>query len=354
MQRRLLIKFSSIFLILLSFFSFLTKCHAYTLPALNEITEKAASTLEKLKISSIFDVLSSGLISYTKLFSKSFCLCIVIIIIGIVFSAVKSSFAVGENIFELVSLCLITITVFGPISLCFDIVQEHLEAICAYMLSFIPAGVIMHSASGNTLSSALMASSYPASTAILQTVSISIILPMIKALFALQTVNALCKKTNLSSIANFIKSTSLWILGLSFTIFTGIMSLQTFLQGSADNLAMKGLKYGAAKLIPIAGGVVSESMKSVIASVGYIKNVTGIAGIVFIVYTVIPPICAMLITKLFLSILSAFADATGQNAVSSHLSAICSVLNILFALLTGCSLAFIMLLAMFMKTTVSL
>lgn len=329
-------------------------CYASPLPSLDDITQKAQMLTERISFEYIIDYATTGLLSYAKQFSGSFGICMAVIITCIVFSSMKSSFHSNENLFEIISVCLITICIFSPISLCFEKVEEHLEALCAFMLSFIPAGAVMHAASGNPLSSSLLATSGPASIALMQTISVSFLMPMIKAVFALQTVNVFYKKVNLTSLTNLLKSITLWVLGLSFTIFSGVMSLQTILKGSADNLALKGMKYGAARLIPIAGSIVSESMQSVISSVGYIKSVTGVSGIVFIVYTILPPILAIIITKFFLAILSALAGVTAQSSISSHLSGLSSVLNILAALLIGCSIAFIILMAMFMKTNIAI
>ena len=225
---------------------------------------------------------------------------------------------------------------------------------CAFMISFAPTSALLHSASGNTLTAASYSASTSASVAFLEFLSISVILPCIKAVCSMAAVGSLVKKTNLSGISKMIKSFCLWASGLSFTLFTGIISLSSLMQSSADTLTMKGLKFGAARFIPIAGGMVSESMKTVIASVSFLKSITGISGIVFIIYTVLPPICAILGAKLFFGILSALAKATNQNFAAIYIDEIYSCINILAALLIGCSLSFIILLSVFIKTTVAL
>ncbi len=167
-------------------------------------------------------------------------------------------------------------------------------------------------------------------------------------------INALCKRADLSGFISFIKSFCLWVTGLAFTLFTGILSLQTILQSGADNLTLKGIKYGASRLIPIAGGMLSESMKTVIASMNYIKSVSGISGIVFIIYTVLPPICAILAAKMMFGILSAVSRSCSCKDVSSFTDGISSCLNLLSALIIGCSVSFIILLTVFIKTVVLL
>ena len=117
---------------------------------------------------------------------------------------------------------------------------------------------------------------------------------------------------------------------------------------------MKGLRYSASKLIPIAGGLISDSMRTVISSVGFIKSASGIGGIIFIIYTIIPPICALIMTKLLFSLTSAFAKAVDAKGFSGICEGICNVLNILSALMLSLGAAFIIMLTLFIKTAVTL
>ena len=320
----------------------------------NEIKEKSQEAIEKLNPQNIIDLFTSNLSSYSKSLAVSFCSCLAIILISSLFSIIKSSFSESENLFEMISCCLIILVVFSPITACFIKVQEHIEAICGFMLSLIPTCVLLHTASGNTFSAALMSSGTGTVITLLQTVSVSLILPLTKASISLITVNAICKNSNISSLSSTLKNISLWITGLCFTLFSGILSLQSILQSGADNLTMKGLKYGAAKLIPIAGGMVSESMKTVISGVGYIKNATGVSGIIFIVYALIPPLCYILLTKFYLTVLSFAAKITDTNFASGFLDSINSTINILLAVLLSCSVSLIIILTIFMKSTVSI
>lgn len=324
------------------------------LDKIEEYKAQAQDMISKLSFNNIIKLITSNLSYYLKNLVSAFGLSAATLIISIVFSSMSTSDGRYLQIFELVSKCFIIISVFPPVILCFQKVTEHIEALCGFMLSFIPTAVMLHTASGNTLSAALMSSAGQSAITVLQIVSVSAIIPLIKANCSVVTVNILCKKANLSGITSLFKSVSMWITGLYFTLFSGIMSVLSLLQSSADSLAMKGLKYSAAKLIPIAGSMVSESMKTVITSIGFIKSVTGAAGIVFIIYTIIPPICLLLITKLYLSILSALSKATSNEGFSGYFDGISSCLNLLLALLISCSVSFIIMLALFMKTNVSI
>ena len=117
---------------------------------------------------------------------------------------------------------------------------------------------------------------------------------------------------------------------------------------------MKGLKYGAARLIPIAGGMVSESLRTVISSITTVKTVSGVSGIIIIIYAVVPPLCTLLCAKFYFCILSALAKGTNQTQSARYLDALSSILSIMLSLMLGCASAFIIMLGIFMKTGVSI
>lgn len=355
MQKHLSVKITAVILIIITFISPVACARGNSDELFNKIEEmktRAEELASKLTIENILDILSANTVSSIKQFSKNFGISTCVIIICAVFTAIN----IGNEtsiIFNLTAKCIFIISVFPVIMVCFDKVSEHIEALCGFMLSFVPTAVALHTASGNTLSASLIANSGAGAITFLQIICTSLIIPITKAMCTLTTVNILCKKANLSGISAMMKSVSMWIIGLFFTIFTGILSLQTILQSSADNLALKGLRYSAAKMIPIAGGLVSESMKTVITAVGFIKNVTGIAGIVSVLYTVIPPLCLILAAKLYLSLLSAISKASANSDFSAYTDGLVGALNMLLALLISCSISFVILLALFMKTTVT-
>ena len=320
---------------------------------IEQMQDKAAELSQKLTFESIYDYFSANAAFYIKQLSKSLGITTAVIIISAVFSSISGE-QESSAIFNLIAKCLIIITVFPVITSCFDKASEHIEALCGFMLSFIPTAVLLHTASGNTLSASLLSGTLPSAITLLQIISVGLILPLVKAVFSLSVINMLCKKANLSGITSMLKSVSMWIIGLFFTLFSGLMSLQTLLEASADNLAIKGLKYGAARMIPIAGGLVSESMRTVISAVGFIKNVSGIAGIVFILYTILSPLILLILTKLYLSFLSAISKASGGDAFSSFFDGLNTTMNLILALVISCSISFVILLALFMKTNVTI
>ena len=170
MQRRSWIK--QIFLFLLVMFML-----SQTTFALDEMiadaTEKMTETMEKLRPENIINLLTSNLISFSKALTVHFAACLAVILFSSVFGVIKNSFSGNENLFELVSISLAVLVIFAPVASCFAKVQEHVEIVCGFMISLIPSCVMLHTASGNTLSAALMSTATGSVITLLQMISVS-------------------------------------------------------------------------------------------------------------------------------------------------------------------------------------
>ena len=319
----------------------------------DKILEKTKEITSNLDFKAIINALFSDMISFSKTISVTFGICLGIILICSVFDILKDSFGKSYNILECLSSSIIILFTYKIFALCFDKVQSHISSLCGLMLSFVPIQTALYAAQGSPLSSACVSTAGSFSISAIELICSSLALPIIKIIFTTNTINVLCKDMNFTGISNSLKSIVLWITGLSFTLLSGIFSLQTALNSAADTIAIKGIRFGTARLIPIAGGLISESLRTVLSSVGYIKSITGISGMIMIIYSVIPPVAAIIITKLFFSLLCAFSKITG-NKISAFLDSANTCVNILSALILGCATAFIIMLTLFIKTTVSL
>lgn len=322
--------------------------------ALDEAIEKAKQLTESLNIQSIFKSTVSYFTSYFSSLKWALGICSACLITTAVFSALKHSFGRCGEIFDTISSAMLVLCVLSVLIPCFQYTESSISRICAYVTAASPTITALLYASGNSVTAASSAFTTSLAVSLVQLITVCLVLPVTRCCCTLSAVNAICKKDNLGGICSFLKSCSLWITGLSFTIFTGIISLQTALLSSADNLALKGVKFAAARLIPVAGSMVSESMKTVIASMSYIKSVTGIGGIVFILYTAIPPMCVILATKLLFLAMSALSRSVSAAFACSLFDSINSTLNVLCALLISCTVAFIIIIGLFVKVTVNL
>ena len=76
-------------------------------------------------------------------------------------------------------------------------------------------------------------------------------------------VSAINPSLDLGSLAESVKKLVIWVLGIVMTLFTGLLSIQSFAGAAADNLSARAVKFAASSFIPVIGGSVSEAYSAV-------------------------------------------------------------------------------------------
>ena len=87
---------------------------------------------------------------------------------------------------------------------------------------------------------------------------VKVLLPLVLIGTALGIVSKISDKIQIDKISKFFKSSVVWVLGLSLTIFVGVLSLEGTLTSSVDGLTVKTTKAVVTSTIPIVRKNTSE------------------------------------------------------------------------------------------------
>ena len=137
------------------------------------------------------------------------------------------------------------------------------------------------------------------------------------------------------------------------TILLATLSTQTVLSSSADTISARAAKLVATNIIPIVGSSVGDTLRTVSSSIGYLKSVSGVGGIMFILLLVLPVLTTLLLSRGVFIILVSIAELLGCENESKLLSEIGSVYGLLVAVVAMCSVMFILALTIFVRCTVA-
>jgi len=159
---------------------------------------------------------------------------------------------------------------------------------------------------------------------------------------------------NLRGIGNFIKKIYTFFLSFIMLLLTFSLSVQTSLTAGADSVAMKSAKMLAGRAIPVVGGSVGETLRTVAASVSYLRTTAGTAAIVVVALLLLPTLVTVIVYRLGLIAASACADLLGCSAESKLLEAFVTVYGYMLAVICICSVVFVLLLTLFVKCNVAI
>lgn len=119
--------------------------------------------------------------------------------------------------------------------------------------------------------------------------SASLIFPALRILLAL-SIAASFTSVKLTALTDSLYSFLKWALVLSVTLFSGALSIQTFLNAQVDAAASKAVKLMASAAVPIVGGAIGDAAAAIYNSVGLVKSGAGAFGILALLCIFLPTV----------------------------------------------------------------
>ena len=170
---------------------------------------------------------------------------------------------------------------------------------------------------------------------------------------ALTVCTAFMPNVSFSGLINFVKRIYTFSLGFVMLLLSFSLSVQTTLTAASDSVAMRGAKMLAGSAIPVVGGSVGETLKTVSGSVKFLKSTVGVGGIVLVGLLLLPTLVSVLVYRLSFIAAAACADFLGCTRESKLLSGFVTVYGYLLASVAICSVTFIFLLTLFVRCSVA-
>lgn len=146
------------------------------------------------------------------------------------------------------------------------------------------------------------------------------IIPLFMMSFIFGIISNLSDNIKLDKFSSFISSLFKWSVGLVFTLFFAIFSLQGIAVGSFDSLSIRTTKYTIKSYVPVMGGYLSDGMDLILSSTLLIKNSVGLVGVLMIITTILSPLLEIVVFSLMLKLVSAVLQPLGNSKTSNFLS----------------------------------
>jgi len=260
---------------------------------------------------------------------------------AVLLSAVLSSLSdIGKDseIFDLICILTITTLLLDPVLECIQYSCDTMRELSRFMLIYIPIYTSIMISSGALGSAAIYQSSVMAAAQVLSQLSGRLFIPMMHGYLLVSLSGNIGGNKGIASFASAIKRMFNWVLVLSATAFTGVLSIQSFISGAADSAAAKTVKFLTGSFVPIIGSAFSDALSAMHGSMRIIKGSVGGFGIVIALLTFMPILIR--ITVLRAAIWS--AKTAGEIVSAQRCTAILSVFNDLLSAMTALLLIIMM------------
>lgn len=285
------------------------------------------------KISDVYSLVLDSMFSGVK---ESIPAIVQIIVIALLFSIIthfKPSFGetgVSKAAQTAQFVIIGTITI-GILSVAFSIGAGAITSMTSFTSELFPLLITLLTALGGITSAAILS---PATVFLTTGISIffsNVIMPLVIVLTVFTIINNFSTSIKLTGFCALIKTIVKWAIGLSFTIFLGIITIQGLLGSTFDGISIKTAKYTIDKLVPIIGGMVSDSVDVLISCTLLIKNAVGIAGIIIIAGIAITPVFGILAHYFLFKLTGAVLEPIGGKPIGKFATESADVLLLLFA-----------------------
>jgi len=167
----------------------------------------------------------------------------------------------------------------------------------------------------------------------------NILIPIILIIASISIISKISDQVQVAKLSKFLKSSTLWFLGIILTIFVGIVSLEGTLASSVDGITAKTAKSIVSSAVPVVGKILGDVVDSVLGCGIILKNAVGFVGVVIIISICIVPILKLSVLtisyKLVASISEVIADAKIVKLLDEMGDIFKILLGILFTIFYG-------------------
>ena len=178
----------------------------------------------------------------------------------------------------------------------------------------------------------------------------AVVLPAFVACLVFSVVGNVSKSVKLDKLANFVRSASGWLIGISFGLFGTFLTVQGISGGVVDKFGFNVAKFAVSSYVPILGGYLSDGFDLLTASVVIVKNALGYVGAIVLCCIVVFPLVKVVVFSLSLKLCGAIAEPIGDTRVATLLTSVAKNANLLVSALAGVGFMFFLILMMLMSS----
>lgn len=242
------------------------------------------------------------------------------------------------NVFIMISSSLI---LFNGIFKSIENLNSSINILSSFSTSLIPVLSSLIAASGRPTYSISGASTTFFAIEFLLSIITYVIIPFSNVYIAMGVGAGLSSNQNIKKLSTLIKNWSIGIYSFICCLFIGVLSIQSLLTSSGDDIARKTLKHAAGSFLPVAGGYLSEGIDTIYTCASNLKNTSGIFAIIVVFLIIISPLIDMLCKYIIIRISEIICNIFNNEILVSFFGIARDTFSILTSVILGYSMMII-------------
>lgn len=270
---------------------------------------------------------------------KSLISILAIIIIHSILKSISESLE-NDNISKLiyyVQYIAIVTVIMGNFSDIINMVKETTENLVGFMNALIPVLVSLMLYTGSITTTSILEPIILFMINFIGNLVQDVLIPIILIITSISIISKISDKVQVEKIAKFLKSSTVWFLGLVLTIFVGIVSLEGTLSSSIDGITAKTAKTIVSSAIPVVGKILGDVVDSVLGCGVILKNAVGFLGVIIIIGICILPILKLAVLTISYKLVASISEVVADSKIVKLLDQMADIFKILLAILAAIS-----------------
>ena len=161
----------------------------------------------------------------------------------------------------------------------------------------------------------------------------NILIPIILIIASISIISKISDQVQVAKLSKFLKSSTLWFLGIILTIFVVIVSLEGTLASSVDGITAKTAKSIVSSAVPVVGKILGDVVDSVLGCGIILKNAVGFVGVVIIISICIVPILKLSVLTISYKLVASISEVIADAKIVKLLDEMGDIFKILLGIL---------------------
>jgi len=245
------------------------------------------------------------------------------------------------------------VSIFGRVFFLVGAVSSSLVEVADFFEKLIPIFAGVTAAGGGVNSAAVGAGGMSITLGIAGKFSAEFLGAVVSFLFALGLISDVgCGAS--SGLFKSAKGVFTWGIGIVVFLLTATLALQTVIASASDSMLMRGAKFAASGSLPIVGGTVSGAISTLAAGLSYAKGFIGVGAVAVVVGIALAPLILLLAYRFVLSLAANFLDFLGTGGGVRCFSSMLGALDALIAIFSLSTVVYIFEIILFVKSGVAI
>lgn len=241
---------------------------------------------------------------------------------------------------------MVVVIIFKNLLYVLDMSEKVIDNMVRFMHIVFPSLLALILTTGGVTTSSILQPAFMFAAGFVGPFLKNVMLPLILLSAVLSIISYIGYDSKLTKLNELVKSLCSWILGITFTILTGVIVIQGIMSTTFDGISIRTTKYAIENFIPVVGGLFSQTVDTIIGCSMIVKNAVGVAGLFMIIMICLIPCIKIFTISLVYKITGALIELISDKRIANCLADMGNILSILLITVLGIALVFFIIISM--------